>query len=269
MPHSQRLDALREAIQPHRQALLDHRLYQAIDQVAALRAFMEHHVFAVWDFMSLLKRLQTDLTSSAAPWLPPANPQAARFVNEIVLGEETDERPDGGAGGGYASHYDLYLTAMNACGADTAAVERLLELVGGGSPVREALAQLGDDGSIEPSVVAFVGATFDLVDHGATHEVASAFTFGREDLLPDVFRQIVAGLNREEGGLDDFEYYLGRHIELDEDHHGPMAERLVTSLCGDSDQRWQEATEAAVATLQARLALWDAIASQIAAPQPV
>lgn len=260
MPHDHRLEQLRQAIEPHRLALLEHPLYESIDQLPALRVFMQHHVYAVWDFMSLLKRLQADLTGASQPWLPPADPLSARLINEIVLGEETDERPDHG----YASHYDLYLSAMRACGADCGPIESLVERLRGGQLVRDALA----DASVEPGVAEFVGATFDLVEHGATHEVAAAFTFGREDLLPDVFRQIVANVNRADGGLDEFEYYLGRHIELDGDHHGPMAERLVASVCQGSDDKWREAERAAVGTLRARLALWDSVCARIRQGQP-
>jgi hypothetical protein len=50
---------------------------------------------AVWDYMSLVKRLQSELTSNSLPWLPPKSARIARFTNEVVLGEETDLSPDG------------------------------------------------------------------------------------------------------------------------------------------------------------------------------
>jgi len=56
-----------------RAALLDHPIYAQVTSVADLRRFMEDHVFAVWDFMSLLKRLQQDMTCIRVPWFPVEN----------------------------------------------------------------------------------------------------------------------------------------------------------------------------------------------------
>jgi Protein of unknown function (DUF3050) len=73
---------------------------------------------------------------------------------------------------------------------------------------------------------------------------------GREDLLPSVFQRIVDELNVEAGGgREDFKYYLNRHIGLDSDEHGPMANRLLLSLCGADESRWQVAEQAAVDSL--------------------
>jgi hypothetical protein len=60
-----------------------------------------------------------------------------------------------------------------------------------------------------------------------------------------------------------FVWYLERHIEVDGEEHGPMALRMVASLCGEEPKRWQEAAEAAESALQARLDLWDGILQSI------
>jgi hypothetical protein len=237
-------------LQPLRQSLLEHSIYGQIDSLNNLQLFMQHHVFAVWDFMSLLKTLQQQLCHVGVPWLPPEDVTAARFVNEIVLGEESDE--DGQ--GGFASHFELYRRGMQRCGASTACIDRFVHDVRRGQTVAKAL----QNEDIPETVRQFVQQTFAVIEQDDLCAVASAFTFGREDLLPDVFQRIVDELNvKSGGGLDDFRYYLARHIELDGDHHGPMAARLITSLCGDDEAKWRSAEEAAVESLQARVTLWD------------
>jgi Protein of unknown function (DUF3050) len=247
-----RLERLRRRLTPLKDALLDHALYREINNLGALRLFMEHHVFAVLDFMSLLKALQSHLCCVGVPWLPAADPQATRFINEIVLAEESDE--DGQ--GRYLSHFGLYLRAMTRCGADTSTIDSLMEELRQGSPVHAALEAVGVPGCVER----FVRQTFDLIERGSLWSLASAFTFGREDLLPALFQRIVDELNVEAGGgLEDFRYYLRRHIGLDGGEHGPMAVRLVMSLCGNDEARWQDAEEAAVTALEARRNFWDAV----------
>ncbi|QDU28551.1 hypothetical protein ETAA8_36540 [Anatilimnocola aggregata] len=256
MPASAGLDHIQQHLLPLRQQLLAHPLYSRIDSLPALRTFMQHHVFAVWDFMSLLKTLQQRLCCVNVPWLPPVNGQAARLINEIVLGEESDE--DGQ--GSYASHYDLYHRAMIACGADTGPIDRFGRLLQGGLSVDAALGEA----ELPASVRQFVAHTFQILATGNLAAIAAAFTFGREDLLPAVFQRIVDELNVESsGGLDQFQFYLQRHIQLDGDHHGPMAGQLVEMLCGHDPAQWQAAERAAISSLQARLVLWDGMLAAI------
>ena len=118
-----------------RAALLDHPLYGDVASIADLRQFMEDHVFAVWDFMSLLKRLQQDMTCTRVPWFPADDARAARLINDIVIGEETDVDPDGS----YVSHLDLYLRAMGDVSASTSQFDAFRSLVQVGVPVEAAL----------------------------------------------------------------------------------------------------------------------------------
>jgi hypothetical protein len=250
------VESLSERLQVWRGELLNHRLYGGLDTLPALQTFMEHHVFAVWDFMSLLKALQHRLCCVSLPWTPPRDSSACRLINEIVLAEESDAAP----GGGFASHFDLYLTSMRDCGAATSGIEQLLERLEQGVALPEAL----NHSQIPAAARDFVRETFAIIENGSTWEIAAAFTFGREDLLPDVFQRIVDELNDREGGcLDSFRYYLERHIGLDGDEHGPMATRLVRALCGADETRWEQATAAAERALRARLQLWNSIAESL------
>ena len=250
------LKRIEERLEPLRRGLLTHPIYQEIDQLESLRVFMEHHVFAVWDFMSLLKLLQRHLTCVDVPWVPGIDAQVSRFVNEIVLAEESDE--DGQ--GGYASHFELYHRSMTQCGADTTIVDCFLNALKAGVALPVAFEQA----NVPLASRGFVQQTFDIIERGRLCAVASAFTFGREDLLPAVFQRIVDSLNVESGGkLEAFKYYLERHIGLDGDEHGPMAHRLLQSLCGSDNSQWEQAEEAAVNSLIARRQLWDGISEAI------
>lgn len=239
-----------------RETLLGHRLYDRLRTVEDLTRFMEHHVFAVWDFMSLLKALQARLTCLTVPWRPVGDGELRRLVNEIVLGEESDRL----SGGGVASHFELYLRAMVEAGADTGRIERFLGLLAEGRSVEAALEQA----DAPMAVRRFVGHTFGVIGGGSAHEIAAAFTYGREDLIPQMFTRLVHGLERQfPQRLATLRCYLDRHIELDGDQHGAMGMRMVQSLCDGSPERQQEAIRAAVAALQARLTLWDAIADSL------
>ena len=246
----------RSAVGPFRQALLHHPIYDDLRSLRHLAVFMEHHVYAVWDFMSLLKALQRQLTCVDVPWLPRGEGRFRRMVNEMVLGEESDLDPAGVA----VSHFELYLMAMRQAGADTRPVETLLAEIEKGHCVEQAL-QTADC----PRVVhEFVGHTFRLVETAQPHVIAAAFTYGREDLIPDLFGRFVSGLSTVfPEQVSVFRYYLDRHIQLDGDEHGELGRRLVVGLCGDHPQKVHEAREAAVAALAARLQLWDGIRSRL------
>ncbi len=216
---------------------------------------MEHHVYAVWDFMSLLKSLQNQFASTTVPWHPSLDASACRMINEIVLAEESDE--DGR--GGFASHFELYCRSMETCGANINRIEKfLLNLKH--MTLNEAL----NSSDIPQPAVSFMRSTFEIIESDDPIAIASAFTFGREDLLPNVFQRIVDGINEKtDGSLEEFKYYLERHIGLDGDEHGPMANLLIEQLCQDDEQKWRVVEQAAIKTLVARRQLWDAILSNI------
>ena len=241
-----------------RTALLDHPLYAQVASVADLRRFMEDHVFAVWDFMSLLKRLQQDMTCIRVPWFPADNAKAARLINDIVIGEETDVDPDGS----YVSHLALYLRAMADIGASTRQFEKFRSLVLVGVPVEPALAQVG----APPYVQTFVAHTMTLANSGSTEEVLAAFFYGREDIIPEMFRRLLDTLYGAKHGTDrlrHFIYYIDRHIELDGDSHGPMGRELLNDLIAHSPHRGERALQAACSSIKARIELWNGTLSKL------
>ena len=248
---------LTAAIAAERRSLLEHPLYGRLQTVDQLAVFMEYHVFAVWDFMCLLKALQKRLTCVSVPWLPQGDAAVRRLVNEIVLAEESDRLPTGGA----ASHFELYLQAMREVGANTQRVEYFIETLRLGEQLSTALALA----RVPSEVGEHVRHTFAVIERGQTHEIAAAFNYGREDLIPDLFTQLVHGFEGQfPTNLSIFRYYLNQHIELDGDEHGAMGRELVARLCDRNPVREQEGIQSAVQALQARIKLWDGITKAVA-----
>jgi len=238
--------------------LCAHPLHGALKDEHDLRLFLGTHVFCVWDFMSLLKRLQRELTGLDLPWRPVGDPETRRLINALVLDEESDLLPDGET----LSHYELYRAAMSAAQAETAPVDRLLAALADGASVPEALAAAQPP----PGAAAFVATTLDLALHAPLHEVAAAFAWGREEIIPGMFRQLVETLERSQPGRwSRLLLYLQRHIQKDGEEHGPAAQRLVARLVGADAQRASEAQAAARRALTARLLLWDALHAAIVA----
>lgn len=238
------------------EAVREHPLYEHVSDENSLRILMRTHVFAVWDFQSLLKSLQRSLTCVDVPWLPTADAEARRFVNEIVLDEESDAAP----GGGYLSHFELYVQAMTECGADLEPIETFVRQIREGQTVDEALAL-----PVLPHGVArFVKTTMDIARSSQVHRIAAAFSLGREEVIPLMFRRLVDRLvHVAPDRWSKFHYYLMRHIGRDEEKHAPLSRRLVERLCGTEDRLWAEAEEAARVSLGARIALWDDVLDAI------
>ncbi|HEY6901522.1 MAG TPA: DUF3050 domain-containing protein [Puia sp.] len=252
-----RIHQLKEAIAPVRDRLISHPIYQSVQTPAALRCFMEYHVYAVWDFMSLLKALQRSLTCVRLPWVPVGSANTRYLINEIVLGEESDvdER------GQRVSHFELYLRAMQEAGATTEAIERMVNEIAGGRAVGDVIAEAPGE-----AVKKFLKFTFDTIASGEVFRVAAVFTFGREDLIPDLFLPLVQELSKEEGtDFAVFRYYLERHIEVDGEHHSQLAMEMLGELCGEDEWKWEAAAEAARTALEARIVLWDGVLEEVGA----
>src|SRR5690242_13944215 len=128
------IDRLEELIADARGAVVSHPIYARLDGIGAIQTFLEHHVFAVWDFMSLLKSLQRNLTCVEVPWVPSGPTGSRRLINDIVLVEESDELR-----GGFISHFELYVEGMTEAGADTSVVGSFLDLIRSGLTVSDAL----------------------------------------------------------------------------------------------------------------------------------
>lgn len=250
------IERIQIATEPLRQQIINHKVYGVIESVEDLRIFMQYHIFAVWDFMSLLKALQNNLTCTSVPWFPTGNATTRHLINEIVVGEESDVDEQGNR----KSHFELYLEAMQQCGASTDRIDQFI-------------ASLKETGNFENAYAVsatpaaarqFVDFTFEVINSNKAYLQAGIFTFGREDLIPSMFLAIIKDMALdfpEQIGI--FKYYLERHIEVDGDHHSHLALEMTALLCGEDEQKWKEVEAAIAESLNQRIELWNEVYNEI------
>jgi hypothetical protein len=246
------IEKIKKTIEPLRQEIINHKVYSAIKDVDDLKVFMQFHVYAVWDFMSLLKTLQSNLTCTSVPWFPKGTADTRFLINEIVVGEESDIDLNGIR----KSHFELYLDAMKQCGADTSKIEVFTEV-------------LKNTGDFDSAYLAsetpkeakdFVDFTFKVIESSKDYLQSAIFTFGREDLIPSMFMKILDKIYADAPDkVSIFKYYIERHIEVDGDHHSHLALDMVNRLCGTDASKWEQATVASIKALELRIGLWNAI----------
>jgi len=245
------LDLNSPRIETLKRQLAEHRLYAQIDSAETLRLFMAHHIFCVWDFMSLIKSLQFNLTGTTIPWRPPVNPAMARLINEIVLDEETDS-----IDGQVTSHFELYLCSMTEIQADTTRIKALLDQLARGIALDEAMV----GAEVPACAKAFMQSTFRSLQE--TPEVqAAVFFHARESIIPPMFIEMVHHLQYTGLNCKTLLVYLQRHIALDGDTHGPKAQELLQHLFHEKPHLMPAALEAIESALKARLSLWDALSA--------
>jgi hypothetical protein len=250
------IEKLKQTIEPLRQEIIHHKVYSAIKNIDDLKVFMQFHVYAVWDFMSLLKTLQSNLTCTSVPWFPKGSADTRYLINEIVVGEESDIDLNGIR----KSHFELYLDAMKQCGADASKIEIFTDVLKNtGNFPAAYLASATPKEAID-----FVDFTFKVIESGKDYLQSAIFTFGREDLIPGMFISIINEMHKNfPDDISIFKYYIERHIEVDGDHHSHLAIEMTSNLCKDNEQYWQEAEEAVIHSLKQRIELWNGVYRQL------
>jgi len=252
---NQNINTITDNLSGLQKLLKTHPLYKSLNSLKDIKIFMQNHIFAVWDFMSLLKSLQAQLTNISVPWTPSGYPSITRFINEIVLGEESDlnelNEPK--------SHFEMYLDAMNQIGANTEKIKNFVIDIESGKEINLSINSL----DINHAVKDFLKFSFDIISTKKSHQIASAFTYGREDIIPDMFISILKEIDPENNHYSKLKYYLDRHIEIDGDLHGPLAQKMLIELCDNDPRKWNEVNTVAKNCLQYRIKLWNSILKQI------
>ena len=240
----------------HLQHELEHHpVYEAIRTVDDLQCFMEHHVYSVWDFMSIIKYLQSKIAPTEYPWTPQHQGSIRRLINELVLEEESDET---NVKGEYSSHFELYQKAMTEIQANTEPSTQFVRTV-----QTKGIDQALQLASIPEPSRKFTATTFALIHSNQPHQVAAILTFGREHIVPSMFRSFLAKMKVSEAEAPIFHYYLKRHVHLDEDFHAPLSLRLLNDLCENEPMKIEAAVETAKTAITARIEFWDGVLSAI------
>ncbi|MBF0271911.1 MAG: DUF3050 domain-containing protein [Magnetococcales bacterium] len=246
-----------ESLHPLRAQLDAHPVYGAVHSLDDLRLFMSHHVFSVWDFMTLLKYLQNRLAPTTLPWAPVGHPTIRRFINDIVLEEESDlGLPTPSGEPTYASHFELYAQAMAEIGASPKGALDFAQTAAA-QGFRNALHQHQE--TIPAASRHFMEETFSFLASDQPHVVAAAFALGREHIIPPMFRALLRQMAIDSSQAPVFHYYLERHIHLDEDHHGPLSLKMLHLLCANDPTHIAAAEEAARRAMTARIHFWDGV----------
>ncbi len=192
--------------------------------------------------------------------VPPKDPYSAHLISRILVEEENDHTVDGQA---YCSHFELYLQAMQALGADIRPIQYFLQRLKQGDILIAAM----ESARLSVAIQQFVLTTFSFFNQD-THILASAFVYGREAITAAMFTPLVQQLQQaipqsQQACIQPLLYYLNRHIELDHHEHFPHALKILHQLAGEDEKKWREIAVHARLALQARLDFLDHIQSSI------
>lgn len=244
---------LEKDIEPLLENISNHKVFVEVSSIENLKIFAEHHVYAVWDFMCLVKSLQRKLVCTEIAWYPPIDHVGCHLINEIVAEEESDITWDGR----YLSHFEMYLEAMQQCGAKTTTILAFIDSIKKKEPLEMAL-------SLHPIpkiAKYFIYDTFKIITM-EVHQIASSFTFAREGITDRMFLPILQNMQDKES-IAKFIYYFQRHIDLDAGKHSQEAKLLMMDLCGNDERKWHEAREASIYCLMSRINFLDGIYQKI------
>ena len=246
--HKKELSQLKKSIRGH--TLFSNKLSNR--QIAI---FMESHIYSVWGFMSLLKSLQYALSSNNLPWIPTSNTTngLVNFINEIVLSEESEHIK----GIGFISHFEIYLLAMEEIGAKVNNIKKLIKNIENNKKYKNAILDI----KIHKEVRDFLDFDIKTSQSNSLPKIIGGFTLAREQVIPNMFEYIIPAI-KDKKSAKHFITYLRRHISIDGDRHGPLASKLLETICS-SNKDMCTAYQSGIKSLKLRLKVWDKVASEL------
>lgn len=221
---------------------------------------MEHHVYAVWDFMPLVTALQMSITRLETRWSPTKCLVYQAYINQMALEERSDSTLVEMFGATHANHFECYRRAMAEVGANIEPISRFIDIAS-----RDGIEAALTRSDIPVPARRFVYFTFDIIERNQAHLLAAALAYGRETLVPQLFRPLLKALKVSRALAPNLYGYLERHVQLDEQEHGPLAIHMAQELCDGQTTRLADAVEVAEQSLAVRLELWDGILDALAA----
>ena len=270
-----RLAAIETRIAPLRKRLRQHRIYESLKSLDDVRRFMEVHVFALWDFMHLVKCLHRAPSTAEATCPPKKRFKKSAGVQSLVDEMVQNYANDLNERGERMATFRMYLDAMEQLGAETKCVASFLGDCGDCGDLRA-----GDLGPVVgPSLLScraprgaadFTAYTCQVIDSSKDHKVAASLVFGRQSLIVDALLRALGEVERREGTrVDKFRFLLSKYKSLYANNWPALSYQVLVELCGYSDEKWKEAEEAAVGALKARIALWDATHDYLVFRRPI
>lgn len=253
---TERVAYILNEIEDLKSELAAHCLYTKLQHMEDIHIFMEHHVFAVWDFMSLAKALQLHLDATQVIEKQTDNSKILGFVNGILTGGETDPNKKEIV----LSHLEMYLELMDEIGANTTNIKKLIASSAAGLDIHEAMqiAQLTDE---QQRILNF---TQTIIATNEIHKIAVAATLVPEGMISNRFLKILKETEERDNLLvPKFKNYLNRYKAIDGNDYGLLSLEMVTHFCDSDGKKWVDILDIAMKTLSHRIYLWDAIVDEI------
>ena len=239
---------LKKKLKEKENILYNHNIYSKTNNLEQLQIFMENHIYAVWDFMLLVKYLQRKLTSVELIWKPTKYRISRHYINEIILNEESDL-----INSSYISHFELYKIAMIEINANTSSIDKFINEV-----TEENYVSIIS--KLNQGLCNFLFDTFESITEKDLYHNIGYFYYGRENPIPQMFSRIIKNICSNYN-CTHMKLYLERHITMDGDIHGPITKIVINELIFDNIDNEINILLGGIHAIESRINFWNYILS--------